>query len=55
MVQRLQTDWEWIVSLEEESAVRLEKTGAEGITAIFSLAGFEFPKTSSDEARSTRD
>jgi DNA-binding transcriptional ArsR family regulator len=41
LVKKLKATFAWGKSLEEEGAVRLAKTGNDGTTFIFALAGFE--------------
>jgi DNA-binding transcriptional ArsR family regulator len=47
--------WAWIQVVQEESAVRLEKTGEEGITAIAALASFEAPRPAAEDQSRERD
>jgi DNA-binding transcriptional ArsR family regulator len=44
LARKFSQTWAWVQSVQEESAVRLEKTGEEGLTAVSALAIFETPK-----------
>lgn len=51
LAKKFADTWAWVQVVQEESAVRLGKTGEEGITAIAALAIFEAPRPAAKDGK----